>query len=111
MKLHKSLLIAAASVLGVSALSACESHDEGPPPPRAVVVEPGYYYEPEYYDADRGYHAPIYYYYDGHHYERRDYVPHGYVPRIRQRDGAEAGGRFDNRDGELRDGEHRGERR
>jgi hypothetical protein len=107
MKFRNHLLVAAASALAASMLGGCESHDEGPPPPpppqRVVVVEPGYYYEPEYYDADRVYHAPVYYYYDGHHYERRDEVPHGYVARVRPRDGGEFRQGYNSRGGEYRE--------
>jgi hypothetical protein len=49
--------------------------------PAAVVVEPGYYYEPEYVDVHGYRHPRAYYYYDGRRYVHRDYVPRGYVAR------------------------------
>src|SRR5690242_11491469 len=46
--------------------------------PAPVVVQPGYYYEPAY--------PRVYYYYDGHRYWHRDYVPRGYVAHEWHRD-------------------------
>ena len=54
--------------------------------PDVVLVEPGYYYDREYYDNGGAYHAPVYYHYDGHRWDRIDAVPRGY--QIRERPNA-----------------------
>ncbi|MBV8781291.1 MAG: hypothetical protein JO353_07830 [Phycisphaerae bacterium] len=42
---------------------------------RPVVVEQGYYYDHEYVDEYGHNHPRVYYYYDGHDYERHDAPP------------------------------------
>ena len=79
-------LLAAVPLMGlVLPLASCE--DEPPPPRRVIVreyeVEPGYYYDTEYYDTYGYYHPRAYFYFDGRNYDRREFVPRGYHVRAR----------------------------
>ena len=77
------ILVAATTL---TAVVGCTVHEEVaagyPAPGPGVVVEPGYYYDADYYDVYGVYHPAFYYYYDGHHYYHRDYAP-GYAFRAR----------------------------
>ena len=82
--------IAVAPIVSLPVLGGCSSHyygGHGEAYPSgtagAVVYEPGYYYDAEYYDPAGHFHARHYYYYDGHHWGDRDGVPAGYTPRER----------------------------
>jgi len=88
MKRTLMLLLTALPMAGlVLPMIGCEDEPPPPPPQRVVVreytVEPGYYYEPEYYDTWGYYHPRVYFYYDGHEYRHRDYIPRGYHARVR----------------------------
>ena len=63
-----STLLVAVCVVG------CNSDRHGPPPD-AVVVDRGYYYDAEYYDADHHFHPRQFYYYDGHQFRPHDAPP------------------------------------
>lgn len=80
LKLH----LAAISILGAAFLGGCTLHgDVGPEPAGYTVVEPGYYYDEAYVDVYGHPHPRAYYYYNGHSWAHRDYVPHGYVAHAR----------------------------
>ena len=92
---HRQLMTLAVGIIGL-ALVGCEDEYHRPvvygpsqppvvvaPAPEPYVVEPGYYYDPGYYDLDGFYHAPLYYYYDGRRWEHRDYIPRGHELRER----------------------------
>ena len=79
--------IAVAPIVSLPVLGGCSSHYYGghveaypSGTAGAVVYEPGYYYDAEYYDPAGHFHARHYYYYDGHHWGDRDGVPAGYTP-------------------------------
>jgi hypothetical protein len=48
-------------------------------PPPAVVVSPGWYYDPEYVDAYGVFHPRVIWFYGDHGWERRDAAPPGVV--------------------------------
>jgi hypothetical protein len=57
---------------------AVESHD--------YAYVPGYYYDEGYWDTYHHWHPREFYYYDGHRWDHRDVVPHGYAMRERHAD-------------------------
>ena len=71
------------SVLPLAGVAGCTVHTDGAvaEPAGYAVVEPGYYYDDAYVDVYGTYHPRVYYYYNGHGWEHRDRVPHGYVAR------------------------------
>ena len=79
----------AASLFSASCFIGCHSDREGPPPPRAVVVEPGYYYDAEYRDQDGRDHPRTFWYYDGHQYTPHDAPPPNVVVHERHLDAHE----------------------
>jgi hypothetical protein len=56
---------------------------EAGPPPGAVVVGPGYYYDEEYVDAYGVHHPREYWYRDDHGWAHADHVPPGVAARDR----------------------------
>jgi hypothetical protein len=48
-----------------------------------VDAGPGYYYDDGFYDGYHVWHPPVYWYYHGGNWERRGFVPHGFVARSR----------------------------
>ena len=69
------------SGLGFSLLGGCEvehrTYVQRPTQTRTVYVEPGWYYDKEYYAPGGQYHKRVYYYYDGRRWDRRDRLPYG----------------------------------
>jgi hypothetical protein len=71
------------SLFAAIALNGCSSYDDYGYGGSGVVVDRGYYFDPDYYDAHGGYHGRSYWYYDGHSYIHRDGLPQGEVAHLR----------------------------
>ena len=81
--LHRAaLVLLSLAMVGLPGGCTIEEGNEQPPPAE-VVVEPGYYYDADYYDFDGRFHPREFWYYDGRRYWRRDVVPHDFVPHER----------------------------
>lgn len=81
----RAIVIGLLAAIGFGGVVGCEDHDRDyHHRERVVVVEPGYYQEPGYYDSYGYWHTPAYYYYDGHAYQRREYIPRGVVVHERR---------------------------
>jgi hypothetical protein len=85
---HRMLVTAV--LLGLLAATGCRVEEE--PGPYGLVVDRGYYFDPDYYDTYGHYHPRQYWYYDGHSYLHRDDLPHGEVTHLRVH--ADHGGAF-----------------
>ncbi len=77
----RAILIPCA-IFAVLAVSGCVAYDDEYESP-GVVVDRGYYFDPDYYDGYGHYHPRSYWYYDGHGYVHRDGLPHGETAHLR----------------------------
>jgi hypothetical protein len=82
-KLILSAAIAIAPVISLLPLSGCEDERVGVYAQEGYAYEPGYYYDEGYWDTYHHWHPREYYYFDGHNWDHRDFVPHDFVARER----------------------------
>ena len=83
LKLIFSALIATAPVLSLLPLAGCEDERVGVYAEEGYDYAPGYYYDEGYWDTYHHWHPRDYYYFDGHHWDHRDVVPHGFAAQDR----------------------------
>jgi hypothetical protein len=91
MKAYRILLSGALALGAGSFLAGCADDYEGysrigvstSRGPLYGDYQPGYYYDEAYTDGFGSYYPRTYYYYDGHHWQDRDDVPHGYIAQRR----------------------------